>query len=66
MASLRRYYGVPARRGARVAFTWPAGNRREGAILSVRDHKLWVRFDDTGRREGPFHPTWELQYVEDA
>lgn len=46
MASLRRYYGVPARRGR---------------IISAREHKLWIRTDD-GRRFGPLHPTWEIDY----
>ena len=61
MESLRRYYGVPARRGGRVAYTWK--DRREGEILSAENHKLWIRFDDSGRREGPFHPTWEIEYL---
>lgn len=39
MASLRDYYGVPAKRGGRVAFTWDG--RREGTILSAREHKLY-------------------------
>jgi hypothetical protein len=60
MESLRRYYGVPAKRGARVAYTWRGV--REGFILSARDHKLWIRFDDSERREGPFHQTWEIEY----
>ena len=62
MAAVRDYYGVPARRGGRVAYTWPTP-RRVGTILSARDHKLWIRFDDSGTREGPFHPTWEIEYL---
>jgi hypothetical protein len=61
MESLRRYYNVPAKRGARVICTWP--RPRPGTIMSAREHKLYIRFDDTGRREGPYHPTWEMQYV---
>lgn len=60
MESLRRYYGVPAKRGARVAYTWHG--YREGRILSAKDHKFYVRFDD-GDRVGPFHPTWEIEYL---
>jgi hypothetical protein len=52
MESLRRYYAVPAKRGGSVA----------GRIISARDHKLWIRTDD-GRRFGPLHPTWEVEYV---
>lgn len=64
MESLRRYYGVPAKRGARVAWTYN-GTRREGVISSARQHKLWVRFDDgpPGDRSGPFHPTWQMEYL---
>lgn len=62
MASLRRYYGVPAKRGGRVAFTWR--ERREGTILSARGHKLWIRFDGDTHRAGPFHPTWEIEYLD--
>ena len=61
MESLRRFYGVPARRGGRVAFTYQG--RREATILSARDHKLWLRFDGDTKRSGPFHPTWEIEYL---
>ena len=62
MESLRHYYGVPAKRGGRIAFTWKG--RREGTIMSAQDHKLWVRMDDTGKRFGPLHPTWEMEYLD--
>lgn len=65
MASLRRYYGVPAKRGGRVRFTWRnwAGSR-EGTITSAESHKLWIRFDGELRPKGPFHPTWEIEYLD--
>jgi hypothetical protein len=62
MESLRRYYGVPAKRGQRILFTG-LKYRITGEIVSARDHKLWIRTDD-GRRFGPLHPTWEIEYVE--
>lgn len=62
MESLRRYYAVPAKRGARVAYIYN-GIRQEGVILSARDHKLWLRFDGTADRAGPFHPTWQIEYL---
>ena len=60
MESLRRYYGVPAKRGGEILFT---GLRHPvaGKIISARDHKLWIRTAD-GRRFGPLHPTWEIEY----
>jgi hypothetical protein len=61
MESLRSYYGVPAKRGGRVAYTW--NGRSEGTILSACDHKLWIRFDGETRRQGPFHPTWQIEYL---
>jgi hypothetical protein len=61
MESIRAHYGVPARRGMRVRFTYPPG-ACEGVITSAEDHKLWIRTDD-GRRFGPLHPTWHMVYV---
>jgi hypothetical protein len=60
MASLRRYYGVPAKRGGTILFTG-LKHPVEGRILSARAHKLWIRTAD-GRRFGPLHPTWEVEY----
>jgi hypothetical protein len=62
MESLRRYYGVPAKRGQRVLFTG-LKHPVAGVIISAQAHKLWIRTDD-GRRFGPLHPTWEIEYVE--
>jgi hypothetical protein len=61
MESLRRYYGVPAYRGRRIIFTglkYPVAGR----IISARAHKLYICTDE-GRRFGPLHPTWEIEYV---
>ena len=60
MESLRYYWGVPAARGGRIAYTYEG--RREGTITSARDHTLWVRFDD-GKIEG-IHPAWEVEYLD--
>lgn len=61
MEFIRYYYGAPVKRGKRIAYTW--NGRREGTIVSARDGKFNVRFDDTGKIEGPFHPTWEIEYL---
>lgn len=60
MESLRRYYGVPAKRGGEILFTG-LKHPVTGRIISARDHKLWIRTSD-GRRFGPLHPTWEVEY----
>lgn len=60
MASVRRCYGVPAYRGARVTFR---GYKTPlpGHIISSTGSHLWLRLDD-GRRFGPLHPTWQMDY----
>lgn len=61
MESLRRYYGVPAKRGAKIIFTG-CKHPVAGRIISAQDHKLYIRTND-GRRFGPLHPTWEIEYA---
>jgi hypothetical protein len=60
MELLRRYYGGPAYRGRRVLFTG-LKHPVAGHIISARDLKFYIRTDD-GRRFGPLHPTWEVEY----
>lgn len=60
MAQVRDYYGVPAKRGGRVLFTG-LKHPVAGRIISAREMKLWIRTND-GRRFGPLHPTWEMEY----
>ena len=55
MEYVRRYYGVPAKRGGRVQFFGA-----QGTITSAT-HYLRVRMDD-GRRV-LLHPTWEVTYL---
>ena len=61
MASVRRNYGVPAYRGAEILYT---GYRRPitGRIISSTGSHLFIRRDDNGRRFGPLHPTWCIDY----
>jgi hypothetical protein len=57
MEAIRHRYGVPAQRGAEVKF--------EGVpmvILSAAGHHLWLRDLESGRRIGPCHPLWEMDY----
>lgn len=64
MEYIRKTYGVPAKRGARVRFT-PNGNRylaHEGVIIGSRGAYLRVRMGDE-KKAGTYHPTWEMEYL---
>jgi hypothetical protein len=59
MSFVRRFYGVPAKRGRLVA--WQAGyNQHIGRITSAPGQYLRI----SGR--GPFHPTWGLVYLDET
>jgi hypothetical protein len=55
MEYVRRFYGVPAKRGGRIRF-----DGVEGTITSATHH-LRARMDD-GRRV-ILHPTWRVEYL---
>jgi hypothetical protein len=54
---IRKYYSVPARRGGRVAYTG------ERTICGARGSHLSIRLDGC-KHTMPFHPTWELRYLD--
>lgn len=56
MAYIRRYYGVPAKRGMRVTM-----DGRTAVIVGAAYAYLRIRFDDTGKVDVA-HPTWRVQY----
>lgn len=63
MAYIRKAYGVPAKRGARVKFTGnPDRSRQLGAVVGARGHYLRVRMDGE-RRVGTYHPVWRMEYL---
>jgi hypothetical protein len=62
MDYIRRRYGVPAKRGARVHFT-EAEKAVRGTIIGSRGAYLRVRWDESGLTH-MMHPTWMLVYVE--
>jgi len=68
MEYIRKLYGVPAKRGARVRYTGnPDGKPVDGTITgSARGNAhLCVRLD--GNAESyHFHPTWKLEYLEES
>lgn len=64
MEWIRNYYGVPAQRGGRVEYTGckPA---KLGTIVSASNAHINVKLDGQ-KYPTPFHPTWELRYLDAA
>lgn len=54
MSYIRRYYGVPAKRGGRVEWHYRDGKVRLGTITRATAY-VYVRFDDA-KRSVPLHP----------
>jgi hypothetical protein len=59
LSSIRDRYGVPAKRGAEVTF-----EGRPATITSGRRHYIYLRFDGEWTPQGPFHPLWEMDYLD--
>lgn len=57
---VRRYYGVPGKRGMRIEV-----DGRPGRIMSFPDAHVGVRFDDEPRWTQHAHPTWRMTYFLD-
>ncbi len=62
MQYIRDYYSVPAKRGGKVIYTGSI-EPKTGIITSAKGAKLMIRMDGL-KHARPYHPTWELQYVE--
>ena len=58
MDYIRSYYGVPAKRGARVVF-----NGKAGVIVGSRQQYLRIRLDIDPHKPITVHPTWRMEYV---
>lgn len=56
---IRRYYQVPAKRGARIRF-----RGQPGTIVGFRAQYLRVRLDGQPKQIITCHPTREIEYVE--
>lgn len=66
MERIRKRYGVPAKRGARVRYTGEGKDKPElGTVTSAHGHHLRIRLDGH-KHTHIFHPTWELEYLEAA
>lgn len=59
-AYVRRYYGVPAKRGGRIRF-----QGEPGRIASFDGQYLRARLGDE-RHSVKLHPTWRVQYLDDS
>ena len=63
MAYIRKQYGVPAKRGARVRLAYREDDVRTGTIVKSRGRYLRVRLD--GERDArTFHPTCGVEYID--
>lgn len=62
MAWVRKYYGVPAKRGGRVEYTG-YGRSQLGTIVSASNGRLNIRLDGV-KHATPFHPTCDLRYLD--
>ena len=58
---IRKYYGVPAKRGGRIR-TWTG---EEGTISSTHNATLKVKMDED-QRISYFHPAWGIYYYDGA
>jgi hypothetical protein len=59
--SVRRIYGVKARRGLGVTFTGFETPLR-GRLTYCNGQYVWMRREDNGEKLGPLHPTWKIEY----
>ena len=64
MDYIRRTYGVPAKRGARVRFSG-APKSMDGSIVGSRGQYLRIRWHGDGQVH-THHPTWMLEYLDSA
>jgi hypothetical protein len=71
MRYIRDYYGVPAKRGARIEvdndlakfITGFLYKRRRGTVVASRGGYIRVRFDADPRTIRTLHPTWKVRYL---
>lgn len=64
IAWVRRHYRVPAKRGGRVEYSGD-GKPELGTITGTCGGHLRVRLDGI-KHSMPFHPTWQIRYLDEA
>ena len=67
MERIRKRYGVPAKRGARVRYTYTGDltklvEPRLGIITGSVGDRIRIRMEGDSFT-GIYHPTWELEYL---
>ncbi len=58
---IRRYYEVPAHRGARVEYIGHQ-DAKQGTVVGSAGARIRVRMDGE-KHTGIYHPTWEMRYL---
>ena len=64
MGWVRKNYRVPAKRGGRIEYTGD-GKPEFGTIRSASGGHINVQLDGI-KHTMPFHPTWEIRYLEES
>jgi len=64
MEYIRQTYGVPAKRGMKITYTYPNPSK-QGVITGSSGAHLRIKLDGE-KRAGRYHPTWEIQYHAEA
>lgn len=59
---IRKFYGVPATRGAKVKIEESPSCFIKGTIVGSRDAYVLVRLDGH-KKSRSFHPTWNIEYL---
>lgn len=59
---IRKTYRVPAKFGGRVVYTGTP-EQAQGTIVGAKQQYVLVQMDGTDQA-APYHPTWELMYLE--
>ena len=63
MEYVRKFYGVPAKRGGKIRFTDSDGKVWEGRIKSARGPHIRCAMKDFPRATAILHPTWNVEYL---
>lgn len=63
---IRKTYGVPAKRGARIIYLASDGEDISAVITGAKNGRLRARIENLDgtlqRRPSLFHPTWNITY----
>jgi hypothetical protein len=57
---INKTYGLNVEKGSKLKFI---GFR--ATVVGSTGSRLIIQYDATGKRTGPIHPTWEIEYEEE-